>query len=325
MSIKTRLEAIGAAIIFCAGLNAQQTPSPNIPPPNVPAPGGPAVNYQQRLNTVVRKADDGAAQMPAGPEVPYDPLAFYRKNPELMKRYFPHLYQPTGGPGTGGVEREGGGRIVRDTEILESFKFGGGTAQELVDALKANFQPAPNVMIAPKSKATRIPEFELQNVTLADLFQALNNLSEDKTVQWQLSGSTEPIWVLNPTGAGTAPGSPQQPFPGRYGVAIPGIDLPGQSVGSQNTCRIIPVGKYLGQGHYKIEDITTAVKTAWSMMGDDAGAQLKYHTDTKLLIAVGSAEQVNVLMQVLTALDADAKHEATSAGGGASAGVKKPF
>jgi hypothetical protein len=23
----------------------------------------------------------------------YDPLAFYRKNPELMKRYFPHLYQ----------------------------------------------------------------------------------------------------------------------------------------------------------------------------------------------------------------------------------------
>jgi hypothetical protein len=34
----------------------------------------------------------------------YDPLAFYRKNPELMKRYFPHLYraeleQPQGAPG----------------------------------------------------------------------------------------------------------------------------------------------------------------------------------------------------------------------------------
>ena len=29
----------------------------------------------------------------ADPEANYDPLAFYRKNPELMKRYFPHLSQ----------------------------------------------------------------------------------------------------------------------------------------------------------------------------------------------------------------------------------------
>lgn len=28
----------------------------------------------------------------------YDPLAFYRRNPELMKRYFPHLYNPNAAP-----------------------------------------------------------------------------------------------------------------------------------------------------------------------------------------------------------------------------------
>jgi hypothetical protein len=32
-------------------------------------------------------------QTPADPNAPYDPLAFYRRNPELMKRYFPQLYK----------------------------------------------------------------------------------------------------------------------------------------------------------------------------------------------------------------------------------------
>lgn len=30
---------------------------------------------------------------PEADQTSYDPLAFYRKNPELMKRYFPHLYK----------------------------------------------------------------------------------------------------------------------------------------------------------------------------------------------------------------------------------------
>ena len=32
-------------------------------------------------------------QTPTDPNTPYDPLAFYRRNPELMKRYFPQLYK----------------------------------------------------------------------------------------------------------------------------------------------------------------------------------------------------------------------------------------
>ena len=42
-----------------------------------------------------------AIDAPAGERAPqqtesYDPLAFYRKNPELMKRYFPHLLNANG-------------------------------------------------------------------------------------------------------------------------------------------------------------------------------------------------------------------------------------
>jgi hypothetical protein len=34
-----------------------------------------------------------ARMNPSDPNADYDPLAFYRKNPELMKRYFPHLFK----------------------------------------------------------------------------------------------------------------------------------------------------------------------------------------------------------------------------------------
>ena len=44
---------------------------------------------QNRQNVAVNEAQNAG-----DPANSYDPLAFYRKNPELMKRYFPHLYQP---------------------------------------------------------------------------------------------------------------------------------------------------------------------------------------------------------------------------------------
>jgi DNA gyrase/topoisomerase IV subunit A len=36
---------------------------------------------------------DSIPREPASQNAEYDPLTFYRKNPELMKRYFPHLFK----------------------------------------------------------------------------------------------------------------------------------------------------------------------------------------------------------------------------------------
>jgi len=44
---------------------------------------------QNRQNVAVNEAQNNAGDAANS----YDPLAFYRKNPELMKRYFPHLYR----------------------------------------------------------------------------------------------------------------------------------------------------------------------------------------------------------------------------------------
>jgi hypothetical protein len=40
-----------------------------------------------------QNANVAAAQNAGNDQTAYDPLAFYRRNPELMKRYFPHLFQ----------------------------------------------------------------------------------------------------------------------------------------------------------------------------------------------------------------------------------------
>ena len=284
------------SVTLCAGIYAQE------PAHNAAEPG-----LKQRLNTVVQRRDSATNQNASDS---YDPLTFYRKNPELMKRYFPHLYAGANPAAPMQVTHPNNGG---ETTVLEAFRFNGGTATEFVEMLKGHLDVSPNIIIAPKLRDTPIPELELKKVTLADIFQALNTLSEDKSIQWQLSGSTEPIWVLNP-----APGALNTPaqvggagFPGASGFGMPGMmvdPLTGAPIPLNNgrICQILPLGKYLGE--YKVEDITTAVKTAWSMMGDDAGAQLKYHTDTKLLIAVGTSGQLSILSQVLSSLETSLDH-----------------
>ena len=249
------------------------------------APAQPA--YQQRLNTIVRKGDAPTNQIS---NEAADPLSFYRKNPELMKRYFPHLYQPMQ---TALATPQGVPAAAYQIE------FNGGTAQDLVELLTQVVTPAPNIIISPESKNVQVPAFELNNVTLPDLFQALNNLSKDKSAQWQLSGSTEPIWVLTPVH--TAPAfNPLR-------AVDPLTGLPTNAKPETRSCLVLPVGTYLS--NYKLEDITTAVKTAWGMLGDDVGAEMKFHKDTELLIAVGTKEQLSVLSQVLNSLTRGAREK----------------
>jgi hypothetical protein len=300
MDAREWLFAAITSMALCAAIHGQQPPGAS--------EGGAQPGFQRRLNSVVQRGEGSTTNQPSSESL--DPLAFYRKNPELMRRYFPHLFQGdlAGGAAAGrpGQPNNSDANAHREWSLLDSFSFPGGTAAEFVEILKKQVNPPPNIIVAPKLTGTPVPEFELKNVTLADIFQALNNLSEDKSVQWQLSGSTEPIWVLNPTPGANNAGA-AQPVSG-FGSGFPVDPLTGMPIPTNNgrICQILPLGKYLGE--YKVEDITTAVKTAWSMMGDDSGAQLKYHTDTKLLIAVGTSAQLSILSQVLTSLESGMEH-----------------
>jgi hypothetical protein len=58
---------------------------------------------------------------------------------------------------------------------------------------------------------------------------------------------------------------------------------------------------YLEQG-LTVDDITTAVQTAWKLRGDTPQPLLNYHKETKLLIAVGYPPELDTIDAVLMAL-----------------------
>jgi hypothetical protein len=66
-------------------------------------------------------------------------------------------------------------------------------------------------------------------------------------------------------------------------------------------CRFYQLGPYLDSG-YKVEDITTAIETGWKMLGEKNPPKVSYHKDTKLLIAVGQQDKLEMIGQVLQSL-----------------------
>lgn len=234
------------------------------------------------------------AGAPAAPgnNTPPGSMDFYKRNPELMKRYFPHLVQAPGAPGAAAEPAP--------EAKLYSFEFPGGKAADFVEYLSSVAPNPPNIMISPAMQEAEVPPFKLKNVSFEDLFQALNSMNTQGAGGfWQMSGSSKPIWVLNPGAGGSGgmlpvrmPASP--PIYGVSGVQAAAPKEPKRTM-------IFSVGPYLGD--YDIADITTAIETAWEMSGYPTQAQLKFHKDTNLLIAYGTGDQITVIEQVLMALE----------------------
>jgi hypothetical protein len=197
------------------------------------------------------------------------------------------------------------GLPVKKEPVIKSIRFDGGSPEELIRALRIALHESdakahgPNVLISPSMKDAKLPAFELQNVTFTDIFQALNNVSDTSSSgKWVLSGSSEPIWVLNPV----------QP-PHIYGVPA-AIPISNYTPGSRppsgtrvSSCQIFPVARFLT--NFKIDDLTTAIETAWGLsptVQKEPPGTLKFHKDTELLIVVGTEEELRLVTEVLTSL-----------------------
>ncbi len=75
-----------------------------------------------------------------------------------------------------------------------------------------------------------------------------------------------------------------------------------------NICEFYQLEPYLEAG-YTVEDITTAVKTGWKMLGITKPPEITYHKDTKVLIAVGEEDKVNLIADVLKQLSTTPKEK----------------
>ncbi|HLP26106.1 MAG TPA: hypothetical protein VK477_10530 [Acidobacteriota bacterium] len=167
--------------------------------------------------------------------------------------------------------------------------FPGGTPAELVKAIeKATGRPL-NVIVSAADVARRIPPLKMNGVDVPELFFALSQVDaeRDRRASPGMAGirlvfsskspiSDTSIWSLQ-------------------------VQQNGPSFGPVSLTYFFLLAPYL-DGGLSVDDITTAIQTAWRMQGLSEPPKISFHKETKLLIAVGDESGVRTIDQVLSAL-----------------------
>jgi hypothetical protein len=181
------------------------------------------------------------------------------------------------------------------------LNFPGGTPRALVAAIeKATGRPL-NAIVGDEYDDVQFPPMKFANVTKSDLFDALSKASR---TQVRVGNS-----IYN---------------------AYYGFESRGEGDGAvwyficnrppvpMDYCRFYQLADYLED--YKVEDITTAIETGWKLLGIKSPPQLKFHPETKLLIAVGPEDQLQTIDMVLQQL----RKVPQGGGGGQTLPTSKP-
>ena len=186
-----------------------------------------------------------------------------------------------------------------------NINFRGGPPALLVERITNETRKPLNVIIPPEQAATELPPLHLNGVTVPQLFDALGQASRKSVTYYTGSGlpnvyqqfqrgtsgfgfktaepkSEDSIWHFFVDDAGEPPKPPAPPE-------------------KATVCRFFQLSPYLERG-LKVEDITTALEAAWKMLGENTAAKIKFHQDTNLLIAVGHADKLMLIDDVLTQL-----------------------
>ncbi len=179
--------------------------------------------------------------------------------------------------------------------------FPGGTPGELVRAIeKAPYRPENpaaavaggggppperplNAIIPEDCANVRIPAISVKNVTVPQLFEAVTFASREV-----FPGFTSTY------------GFRTQSTPSENSIWYFYWDKPPVQIPSP-VCKFYQLSSYLDAG-YKVEDITTAIETGWKMLGVNPQPDIKYHNDTRMLIAVGDEWKLRAIDDALRQL-----------------------
>jgi hypothetical protein len=174
-----------------------------------------------------------------------------------------------------------------------NLDFPGGTPAELVAAIeKASVRPL-NAIVPVEHAARRLPPLKMTNVNVAELFQALQNASYTRVAQ-QSGNSYQVNQILY--GFRTVGNRPPADDDTIWSFYVEGDTI------FPKVTRFYLLTPYLDAG-LTVADITTAIQTGWRMRGDAVTPTLNFHKETKLLIAVGDYAGMDVISDVLKALD----------------------
>ncbi|HEY1719073.1 MAG TPA: hypothetical protein VGH42_12370 [Verrucomicrobiae bacterium] len=182
-----------------------------------------------------------------------------------------------------------------------NLDFPGGTPAELVKAIEKAMGKPLNAIIPDEFANEQLPPLKMNNVNVPRLFQALQ-LASVKQVQYVTGTYFGGFGVSNPS---------YSTFMSDYGFKTEGPETddsvwyffeskPPQSP-PEKTCRFYQLAPYLDRG-LTVDDITTAIQTGWKMEGETSPPEISFHKETKLLIAVGEPDKLEVIDNVLKAL-----------------------
>lgn len=150
--------------------------------------------------------------------------------------------------------------------------FRGGDLMALMKTIREQNGIMPNVIVHDEVRSTNVPPFSLAGVEFYELMEALGTLD----IGLHIEMPTENVSTIT-----------------RKRTTGPGI------VEIYSLRRLLdPAGPL----SYKMDDIATAIRTAWDMIADAGDPSMKVHQETGLLIVQGTKDEQIVAKTVLSRL-----------------------
>jgi hypothetical protein len=197
-------------------------------------------------------------------------------------------------------------------ETRFDLNFKGGTPRQFIEAINLQSGLKVNVIIPSEEAAAQLPAIEVSGVTIPHLFEALTQASRKETnvvTSYYAGpmGGAVPQFTKQWTSQGfrTSDNPPAEDSIWHFYVErpIPPPELATKARVSVQVFQLAPLLK-----DHSIDDITTAVKTTWQMLDSSVTPELKYHSDTGLLIAKGTADQLRMVVDVLAQVGQSGKN-----------------
>ena len=204
--------------------------------------------------------------------------------------------------------------------------FPGGTPKDLLAAIQEAMRRPLNAIVPDEFTAERLPGLKMKNVNVPQLFEALGLASHKTELAPNAFRGPSPFpggfgnQVVSTTYGFRTQGPPTDDSIWYFYVERPVLSPPPPP---QKICRFYSLAPYVDRGA-TVDDITTAIETGWQMLGDSSPAAIRFHKDTKLLIAVGEPSKLEIIDAVLKAMDVTKTKPAASAPASATKPPEKP-
>ena len=183
--------------------------------------------------------------------------------------------------------------------------FRGGTPRQLATAIEKAMGRPLNVIVPDEFTDMKLPALKMNGVDVSQLFQALEAASQKSeayvAATYGTAAHPQSSYQIARTGYGfRTQGKISDDSVWYFYVEKPALP-PLAPMAPDKVCRFYSLAVYIERG-MTVDDITTAIQTGWKMLGDKETPTISFHKDTKLLIAVGEPNKLEMINAVLGAL-----------------------